>query len=269
MKKNLFIIFLCFYSVYGTAQDKATSNNSSVQPFLFTVTSLSQDVKAWALNYTGSYGERTSGPFGYDGVDQQLAIKGSLGNRFTLFANAAIGVAHSGKMNSAQQAEVMRDLIGGKKALGPRFGLSLGVSRDWDNVKSAFSRITGSFDALKWKAGGSMRFERAFDKSRDGMDLTTSVGLHHKIAGQVYGGFEAVGQDLEGFWDKEEAEGGARLLVGPSINIAKPDSRFSFSACGGPVFYATRSLVAPSSAIRELNTDDGFTVRAMISFNLH
>lgn len=225
-------------------------------------------MKAWALNYTGSYGEQTSGPFGYDGVDQQLAIKGNLGKRFTLLASAGVGVAHSGKMNSAQQAEVMRDLIGGRKVLGPRFGLSLGVSRDWDNVKSAFSRITASFDALKWRAGANMRFEKAFDKSRDEMDFTTSIGLHRKITGLVYGGFEAVGQDLEGFWDKEEAEGGARVLLGPSINIAKPNSRFSFSACGGPVFYATRSTVAPSSAIRDL-TDNGFAVRAMVSFNLH
>jgi hypothetical protein len=189
-----------------------------------------------------------------------------------LYANAGFGFARDGAMSSMQQAEVIRDFIGGRKTFGPRLGLSLGVSRDMSNVKALFSRVTASFDAASWRFGGNMRFEKAFDKTRDDIDLITSIGFHHRIAGNFYAGVEAVGEDLEGFWEADEAEGGAKLLVGPSVNMTPVNSRFSFSICAGPVFYATRSSVIPSEAIRDVGTiasQNGYTVRAAVSFNLH
>ncbi|MGI4019945.1 MAG: hypothetical protein ACRYFA_00420 [Janthinobacterium lividum] len=247
----------------------ATVNN--VQPFLFSVNTLTAAAPAWGLQYSGSYGETALAPFGYNGVDQQLAVKGYLGNRFTLYANAALGFARSdGGVTSAQQAEVLRDVIGGKQLFGPRIGLGFGVSRDFTNVKSIFSRITASFDAASWRFGGNMRFEKAFDRNRDNIDLISSAGFHHRIYKQFFGGVEAVGEDLEGFWEADEAEGGAKLLVGPSINLMPQGSRFSFSLCGGPIFYATKSSVIPSEAVRDLAASrNGYTVRAQVAFNLH
>ncbi len=246
--------------------------SSAVQPFLFSVNTLTGNSPAWNLNYSGSYGENTQTLIGYNGVDQQLAVKGYLGDRFTLYANAAMGFASSGGVTSAQQAEVIRDFIGGKQLFGPRVGLSLGLSRDYTNVKAVFSRITASFDAASWKIAGNMRFEKAFDRSRDDIDLVTSLGFHHHITGSLFAGVEAVGEDLEGFWEADEAEGGAKLLIGPSLNLVPQGSRFTFSVCGGPIFYATRSNVVPSEAIRDLGTisaNNGYTIRAQINFNLH
>jgi len=273
---SLTLIF-CFFFSFGrsqTTQPLSLALKSIAelpQPFLFSVNTLTSSAPSWSVNYSGSYGERTTGPFGFDGVGQQLAIKGYLGKRFTILANASVGFAHSGGVTSAQQAEVIRDLIGGKQPLGPRFGVGLGLSRDWDNTKSLFSRITASLDASKWRLGGNLRFEKAFDKNRDNIDLVTSIGFHHHIFGRMYTGIEAVGQDLEGFWEKDEAEGGAKLLIGPSINIMPGKSRFAFSACGGPVFYATRSNVMPSGAVRDISSAsslNGYSIRAMVSFNL-
>ncbi|MXV16404.1 hypothetical protein [Hufsiella ginkgonis] len=273
MRISILCILITLCSGHAIAQMPSSSRLSetaagSPQPFLFSVTTLSESGRVWSLAYSGSYGERTFGPFGYDGLGQQLAIKGYLGKRFTLWASVAAGFPHSGKITSAQQAEIIRDLVGGKKQSGPRLGLSFGVSRDWENVKSVSSRITASFDAAKWRFGGNMRFEKSFNASRDKIDFTTSAGFHHSIGKTVYGGIEAVGQDLEGFWEEDEAEGGARLFIGPSVNIVPGSSRFGFSACGGPVFYATRSNAVPSQALRDLSLKNGYTVRAMVSFNL-
>jgi hypothetical protein len=265
----LFLIVCAIAQVPQKQQPYANGTSVSPQPFLFSVNTLTTDAPAWSLNYSGSYGQRTAGPFGYDGVDQQVAVKGYLGNHFTLFANAAVGFARAGGVSSAQQAEVIRDFIGGKKPTGLRFGVGLGLSRDWTSTGAVFSRLTASFDTHQWRMGGNMRFEKAFDRNRDDIDLITSFGFHHRIAGQFFAGLEAVGQDLEGFWDKEEAEGGAKLLIGPSINMVPANSKFAFSLCGGPVFYATRSQVIPSEAIRDITTRNGYTIRAMVSFNLH
>jgi len=279
MKKQaiiLSLLMLIFISAKAQNQQFSKSLGSTsggtTQPFLFSVNTLTADAPAWNFNYSGSYGEHTAGPFGYDGVDQQFAVKGYLGNRFTLFANADLGFAHNGSTTTAQQAEVIRDFVGGKTFSGARFGLGLGVNRDFSNTGAIFSRVTASFEAASWRVGGNMRFEKAFSKTRDGIDLVSSIGFQHRITGPVFAGIEAVGEDLEGFWEADEAEGGAKLLVGPSINVAPTNSRFSFSVSGGPVFYATHSTVIPSEAIRDvgtLGTQNGYTIRAMVAFNLH
>jgi len=163
-------------------------------------------------------------------------------------------------------------LIGGKKASGFRLGAGLGISRDWSNTGSAISRITAFFDQTNWQLTGNLRFEKAFDKTRDKLDFISSFGFQHRISNQWYLGFEALGQDLEGFWEKDEAEGGAKLMIGPSINLVPDNSRLSFSFAGGPVFYATRSSVIPSEAIREIGSvasGNGYTIRALVNFNLH
>lgn len=275
MKKNaIFLLaFQCIFCLCSVAQEspkgEVSASNSAVQPFQFSVHTLTGEAPRWNLFYSGGYGQRTAGPFGYDGVDQQFAVKGYLGHRLTLYANAMMGFS-GGQITSAQQAEVIHDFVGGKRNFGPRLGLGLGVSRDWSDVKAVFSRVTAYFENATWRLGGNLRLEKAFAESRDGIDVITSAGFHHRITGRLFGGVEMVGQDLEGFWEKDEAEGGAKLLIGPSLNLAPAGSKFTFSICGGPVFYATHSTVMPSEALRDLDifTDNGYTVRAMVGFSL-
>ena len=265
--KNFFALLLATVLTINVMQAQ-TINQSSVSPFLFSVNTLTSTAPKWNINYTGSYGQRTSGPFGYDGLDQKFAVKGYLGNRFTLHANAALGFARSGGVNSAQQAEVIRDFLGGKREFGPKLGFGLGLSRDWDGVGALFSRIATAWNTNKWRLGGNMLFEKAFSNSRDKIDFTTSAGFQHRLFDGFFAGVEAIGQDLEGFWEEDEAEGGAKLLIGPSLNYAPSNSKLAFSLAGGPVFYATRSDVVASNAIRDLDIQNGYTVRAMVSFNL-
>lgn len=262
MKRLLFAALL-FQGISAFAQTTA-------QPFLFTINTLTGDKPYWNLHYSGSYAQCATGQFGYDGLGQQFGAKGYLGNRFTLYATAAVGFANRGGASSAQQAEVLRDFIGGKKSEGFRLGAGLGASRDWSNVKSAISRVVLSFDQRKWRATGNLRFEKAFDSSRDELDFISSMGFQCRLAPALFLGFEAVGQDLEGFWDKEEAEGGAKLMLGPSINLNPQNSKLSFSIAGGPVFYATRSNIIASEAVRELGASaNGYSIRALVNFELH
>jgi hypothetical protein len=238
------------------------------EPFLFSVTTLTPEDLKWSLNYSGSYGERITNTLGYDGINQQFAVKGYLGKRFTLYANASLGFPLENNVASAQQAEIIRDILGGKKVLGLRLGASFGIQRDYSDVKSLLSRITFSYEMPQWKFGGNVLFEKALTSNRDAVDVITSVGLHYCLSENFYGGIEAVGEDLEGFWDKEEAEGGAKVLIGPSLNLSPKKSRLSFSISGGPVFYATQNQITNTEAIRELPSEAGLMVRARVVFNL-
>jgi len=130
------------------------------------------------------------------------------------------------------------------------------------------SRVTVSYEAPRWKAGGNLLLEKAFAKDRDEIDVITSLGVHYRLSGSLYGGVEAVGEDMEGFWDDEEAEGGAKLLVGPSLNMTPKKSKLSFSLSGGPVFYGTQNQRTNPEAIRELPSRSGLMVRARVLFNL-
>lgn len=245
----------------------ASASMGQPQPFLFTINTLNPAARGWSVNYSGGYGERTVTPLGYDGVDQNVAVKGYIGNKLTMLASMGIGFGSNGDIRSLQQAEVLRDFIGGNQPAGFRMGASLGFRREFNNDKVALSRITAAFDNLSWKFGANVRFEKAFDKERDDIDVISSFGVHHKISGDFFGGIEAVGQDLEGFWEADEAEGGARVLIGPSLNFVPVASRFSFTICGGPIIYATRSVVAPNEfALRELPASNGFTMKFNVGF---
>jgi hypothetical protein len=270
-KKILTLLITVLIGASAIAQNPKEDDLYSVkrtpEPFLFSVTTLTPEDLKWSLDYSGSYGERVSGPFGYDGIGQQLAVKGYMGKKFTLYANVAIGLLGDNTA-SAQQAEVIRNFIGGKKNPGFSLGAGFGVRRDYSNVKSMLSRVTLNYEAPQWKAGGNLLFEKAFASNRDAIDVISSLGFHYRLIESLYGGFEAVGEDLEGFWDEEEAEGGAKLMVGPSLNMTPQKSRLSLSLSGGPVFYGTQNQRTNPEAIRELPSQSGLTVRARIIYNL-
>ncbi|MGZ3874407.1 MAG: hypothetical protein ACXVJD_15910 [Mucilaginibacter sp.] len=271
MKKIYPLILLSLFFMAAKAQTinppLLTGTLGQPQPFLFTINTLNPDARGWSLNYSGGYGQHTVTPLGYDGVDQNVSVKGYLGDKFTLVASMGVGFGNKGAINSLQQAEVLRDFIGGNTAEGIRIGASLGFRREFNSDKVALSRITAAFENLKWKLGANVRFEKAFDKNRDDIDVISSIGVHRQISGQFFGGFEAVGQDLEGFWEADEAEGGARVLIGPSLNYAPSASRFSFTLCGGPIIYATRSVTALNEfAVRELPSNNGFTMKFNVGF---
>ncbi|MEP6593334.1 MAG: hypothetical protein ABJC51_06555, partial [Acidobacteriota bacterium] len=98
---------------------------------------------------------------------------------------------------------------------------------------------------------GNLLFQKPFATGRDAVDLITSVGWAARLTPTLSIGVEAIGEDLEGFWDPSEAEGGARLLAGPSLHIAPPQQRWQFSVAGGPTFHATTSGRA-SEAVHNL-----------------
>ena len=163
---------------------------------------------------------------------------------------------------------MIRDFIGGKKIGGLRVGLGLGMRRDYSSTNSILSRATIAYDATRWKTGGNILFEKAIAANRDKIDIISSIGFHYRLKGKFYGGLEAVGEDLEGLWDAEEAEGGAKILIGPSLNMTTKNNRLSFALSGGPVFYATSNPITNNQALRELPNQSGLSLRARVIFNL-
>ena len=240
---------------------------STPLPFLFSTTTLTPQDNHWNFTYSGGYGQNISGAFGYNGLEQKVSIKGYLGKRFTCIAFAGLGFPKGNIINSAEQVEVIRNFIGGKKAQGFRLGIGLGAARDYANVGSVLGRVVLGYQVNRWNLIGNVLFQHAFGPNRDPLDYITSLGFHYRLTNSLYCGIESVGEDIEGLWSPE-AEGGAKVLVGPSVNWEPDNSRFSFALSGGPVMYLTHSKLIDPAALRQLPFQNGLTLRARIVFNL-
>jgi hypothetical protein len=257
----------------GIAALSAGTAGAQTQPFVFTVTTLpgASSTQKWGAHYEAGYAERTSDPFGYDGVEQRFVVQGALSNGFSVLGQLGVGLNGSADSTTrtSQQIEILKDVRNAREGLGLTFGL--GLRREWGGEKVMLGRVAlgRSFDRSSLFM--NVRFEKPFEtdngQERDGVDLISTWGWMHRVAPSLHLGVEAVGEDLEGLWDSTEAEGGAKIFVGPSLRLAPSQASWSAALSGGPIFYATRNE-RRSSAQRPLNaTDNGFTVRLSLGYS--
>jgi hypothetical protein len=128
------------------------------------------------------------------------------------------------------------------------------------------SRVVAGRDVHSWRLGGHMLFEKPFSAGRDPVDVILTLGVARRLTRLLHVGLEMIGEDLEGFWEVEEAEGGARLLLGPSIRLAAPGQRWQFGAAGGPMIQSGASS-RQSEASRTLPASaTAFAVKASLSY---
>ncbi|HUL75717.1 MAG TPA: hypothetical protein VL691_00515 [Vicinamibacteria bacterium] len=258
MRKALPLL-ACLFSV-GPA-------GAQVRPFVFTVTTsgaaAGPDSRPWTAFYDAGYGERTAEPFGYDGVEQRFGLQGRLGAGFTLLGHVAFGIGDDAT-RSSQEAEVLKDVLGSTSSM--RLAVGLGARREWQGTTAALARVCLGWSARRTLLFGNLRLEKPFAEGRDSVDLITTLGWLQGVGSGLRIGVEAVGEDLEGFWEAEEAEGGAKLYAGPSLHWSAPTGRLWLSASGGPILYATRSG-RTSPAPRPLDASgNGFTLRVSLGY---
>ena len=168
---------------------------------------------------------------------------------------------------SSQSGELLYSLTGASRPFGLAGGG--GVLHEADGVNVLLARLTASRNAPSWLLHGNLLFQKPLSSERDAVDLITSIGWAHKLSPAVSLGAEAIGEDLEGFWEEEEAEGGARLLVGPSLHIAPASQRWQLIATGGPLFHpADTDVQAPRSAICRRPRRVRYAFKASVSISL-
>src|SRR4029077_4392016 len=113
------------------------------------------------------------------------------------------------------------------------------------------ARAVAGRESETWRLHGNLLLQKPLSSARDAIDLITTVGGAWKLTPSFSLGIEGIGEDLEGFWDPFEAEGGARMLVGPSFHVAPPGKKWQFTATGGPAFHPS-DTGRSSDALRDL-----------------
>jgi len=244
-----------------------TLANAQERPFLFTIVPQTETSNSVVLHYDLAYGKETFEPLGGDNIEQTFGIQTGIGESFMLVGQFSFATDDL-TTHSSQRIELLGQALNAQDnafdfSVGPGFLHEYGGT----NVLLARGVIGRHFTS--WQIYSNCLLEKAFSENRDPVDLFLTTGFSYSLSPSLHLGFEAVGQDLEGFWDTTEAEGGATLFAGPTITTAIPTTSWRLNLGAGPIVRATHSIQT-SFAPRDIpaSAKNGFVVHAVINFGV-
>jgi hypothetical protein len=217
------------------------------------------------------YGERVFGAVAAERLEQRIGAQVTFGGRFVALAQGGFGQRgnDAGRALSAR-GELLANVFARADARVLAFGL--GAGREYSSQTVALARAVAGYRAARWEAMTNLRLERAVGATpagtvkRDGLDVITTLGATHAIGNQFRAGIEGVGQDLEGLFDTTEAEGGARIMIGPTVAFAPRGTRWNVLLGAGPVLRVSSSSAVAGAVVRDLPQRNGYLVRTSVAY---
>jgi hypothetical protein len=170
-----------------------------------------------SVELDSAVGTREARPFGAQGVEQAARVELRRG----IFTVAVRGGAliHDGQVHGGVLVDAGALLL--QQGAAPvDVHVSAGVLRDYRQDIAVRATVTAgrSWGRLNLSALAMTEIPLAAD--RDAVDVVFGLGGSALVRDGLRLGGELIGEDLEGFWDENEAEGGARLLIGPTVWFA-------------------------------------------------
>jgi hypothetical protein len=203
-------------------------------PFLFATQPTALGVRMVTAADAG-YNVRAFEPVAGERLEPRAAVAATLSPLFSLQGQLGAASMLDRRTRVSEQMELMMTPVrSGAIALGSSFG----VRHEYSGATAALARVVGARTTGRSALAADVLIEHPFVSGRDAVDVITTVGATHALTQRIWLGVEAVGSDLEGFWNSEEAEGGATLLVGPTLAVAVSD-HWRLVVGGGPVLRAT------------------------------
>lgn len=250
------------FVVIAAASLVGTAAGAQSTPFLFSEIPSGGSARRSVFGYyEAGYGERTFEPVAGDRLEQAIGLRAALNRSLTLLARTGVAIGASDTRVSPR-GELLFSRTAGRSL---RWAAGVGYGREYSRTDVMLARVGLGRVTSRSMVSGNLLFEKPMSGDRDAVDLITTIGAGRRVGSAVTLSVEAVGQDLEGFWDPEEKEGGARLLFGPTIAIAPPAAKWQLSVGGGPIVRATHSDFA-SGADRPLPLRNGYVVRTAVGF---
>jgi hypothetical protein len=235
------VCLICLTASGARAQDR---------PFVFSLTTAPDSSKSHvSVHYDVGLGDSTFNSGAANGPEQRIGVQASLG-RWTLVGRFGVASVSDATYQTSQQGEVLFSVFT-QASNGVAVAVGGGMLREAGGANVLLARVVAGREFGRWRLHGNALFQKPFVPGRDALDVITTVGWARRLGGSVSLGVEGIAEDLEGLWDPSEAEGGARLLVGPSLHIAPPGRRWQLSFAGGPMFHPSASDRS-SAALRDL-----------------
>ena len=202
MRLGLVGAFIVAVAVPAAAQER---------PFLFSIATATDAKPAARFDYDIGVGEHAFQSDTANQPEQRIGLQASRG-RLTFLARVGISEVGS-SYQSSQSGEALYSILRptGHVALAAGGG----VLHEAGGVNVLLARVVAGRNTDAWRLDGNLQLQKPMSSERDALDLITSVGWARKLPHGVSLGVEAIGEDLEGFWESEES-GGRRPTPGRS-----------------------------------------------------
>ena len=248
----------------------APRTEAQSRPFIYSVLPNGSAAARGAVYGDIGYGNHLFAAVGPEKLEHSAGAQVALSPRVIVLAQ--LGWA----MNDAQ----VRGRVGGGADVLARLSapaahtivaIGIGAAQDYRRSVVARGRVVLGYVGKRSHLVGNLNLERPVHTApgdvRDGVDVITTLGFSHAVSNSLRLGVESVAEDLEGFFEADEAEGGAKLMLGPSVGIGSRASRWNATVAVGPVVQLTRSTASGSGsgAARVLN-QNGFVLRTSLSY---
>jgi hypothetical protein len=210
---------------------------------------------------TVSAGRRAGRALDSGGFESLLTLGYGLTDRITLDGFA--GYAADGGAGAGTYGGTARYMVAAQQWRHPaNVLLTGGALREHDGTTVVQLGYAVSRDLGKLNLATTATFEKAFAEQRDAVDAVVTAGAMYAVASWWRAGMEAAGEDLEAFVEPEEAEGGARVVAGPSVVFELLERKLNLGVhAGGGVAYVPRPTLTGDPA-----TETAFMTRARLVY---
>jgi hypothetical protein len=260
------VVLIGLAGASAAAQDQPPAEPIQDRQFLFSVSTPPAETRHATVHLDSGVGERAFDLTDSDRPEQRFGIQAAIGNRLTFLGR--IGLSSDERdLRSSQQGELLYNLVQSPRSHGS-LAVGFGMRHESAGTNVLLGRVAAGRSFSAWRVDGNALFEKPYSIGRDAVDLITTFGVSRRLFRAFHAGVELIGEDLEGFWEEEEAEGGARVLVGPSLRVAPRGGRWQVSVAGGPVIHATRSGRSSEAArgLPSSSGNSGYAVRAALGY---
>jgi hypothetical protein len=190
----------------------ASSPVLAADPFFFVPGRLTQD---WLVSAEASTGTRDAGVYGRHGT--AAAARAALAHAgWTL--EAAAGVVDNTINDQTEQTY----LAEGRYSWDNGLAAGAGYRYDYDGVSVPYLHFLWNTEVASRPLAFSAQVEFPQSRSdstdrRDSTDLLLAAAAGLPCFGPLSCAFEIAAEDIEGFFEEEEAEGGAKFILGPTL----------------------------------------------------
>lgn len=184
------------------------------------------------------YNERAFEPVAGERLEPRLSLVAMMSPRVSVHGQLAAASTLDHRARLSSQAELMVTPV---RVRGIALGSSLGFRHEYSGANVGLARMVAGRATGQSVLAADVLLEHAFAPGRDALDVITTVGATRALSERVWLGVEAVGSDLEGLVESDEAEGGATVMFGPTLAVGVAD-RWRLVIGGGPVIRASTTL---------------------------
>jgi len=219
-----------------------------------------------AVEIETAYGSRDARPFGAEGFEQGARVRTSPLRWLTAEAWGGALIT-AGAYKAAAGAIDLHVAVLNQDDHAVNLSLGAGYLFDYQQVHVPRFRVTlgRSWGPIDTSLAGYLEVPTA--EGRDTVDLVLALAASYRVAPWARVGLEAEGQDLEGFWEPEEAEGGAKLILGPTAWFRVWDRLYTKLNVGAVVPATTNAPTRIAPGVDPAAFDYGVLARAVMGWS--